>query len=81
MVKKSLILLHKKSLSPKRKQAFPLKRYDLDRRCFFGSPAVPALYKDPWLCAPWLPKVYLFGNYTLSFKRATPPTTGILNFY
>jgi hypothetical protein len=33
-------LVHKKSLSPKRKQAFPLKRYALDRRCFFGNPAV-----------------------------------------
>ncbi len=34
---------------------------NLEQLCLFGGPAFPAI-QEPWLCAPWLPRVYLFGN-------------------
>jgi hypothetical protein len=38
------------------------QRLTLGMLCFFGNPAVLFNNMDPWLCALWFSRVYLFGN-------------------
>jgi hypothetical protein len=52
----------KKACFLKGKQAF-----SASKPCFFGNPAILFLVppQDPWFCAPWLPRVYLFRKLCL----------------